>query len=191
VFTTFTAKVWDLIPNDLSDIRSLIENGYQSLLHERQLFQTNASDRKISLPPTTSPNPIPENEVNVSFSSLQPYFHPSCYEYAEWMISCCSTNKNISFANILLLLWGIEKCYYEAFMYIKKSEAYNTPAFATSYRKFVEWWTADEFGKYIDELEEGFYVAGGGKEGWDEGQGREVLKIMLEHEANFWASAFS
>lgn len=106
------------------------------------------------------------------------------------MISCAD-NKSISFANLLLLLWGIEKCYFDAFSYVKQEEAYQHPEFDDGYRKFVEWWTAAEFGKYIDELEEGFNAVRKKGEAWDEEQGRELMRVMLEHEASFWASAFS
>jgi thiaminase len=189
VFTTFTAKIWQSIPEKLSQTRSLMENGYKSLFRERELFHTNAENRKISLPPTTSPAPSPAAEHDSQLSSLKQYFHPSCYKYAEWMISCAD-DKSISFANLLLFLWGIEKCYFEAFSYVKQAEAYKSREFDEGYRKFVDWWTAAEFGMYIKELEEGFNAVRKNGERWDEKQGRELMRVMLEHEASFWASAF-
>lgn len=105
------------------------------------------------------------------------------------MISC-TTKKDISFPNLLFLLWGIEKCYFEAFSYVKHSQAYNTPEFDQGYKKFVEWWTSEEFEGYIDELEGAFKgLVSEKEETWNKEQARKVMKDMLEHEAKFWASA--
>jgi len=193
-FTTFTAALGELIPEAYTEIRSLVlKDGYESLLTERNVFQSNAKRRSdVQLAPTSDPlsNPVEESSKNATIhQDLRQYMRPDCYQYAEWMMNCVKGESKItSPATSVLLLWGIEKCYYDAFSEVKKSDRYESHD--ESAKKFVEWWTSSEFGKYIDTLQKAFEEMKNEDKEWDSGKGKAIMKTMLYYEKGFWASAF-
>lgn len=194
VFTTFTAAVGCCTPPRHIDYRGLIHNDdYGALLTEREVFETNAANRGVSVPLTSKPSidPVEEKGANISIAQeLKPHFHPSCYEYADWMMSFVSrpSDDKVGFATLILLLWGIERCYYQAFLSVKESE--NFVSLDDSVKHFVEWWTASEFRDYIDKLERVFNDVQGVDTPWDANVARSILKTMLLHESKFWNSSF-
>ena len=193
-FTTFTARVRDIITSTSPRIASLVQNSYNSLLTERTVFQENASKRGVSIPATSEPNSDPDiekSETTAILEELKPHLRPACHQYVGWMMSCVTgntQNKIIDPANIILLLWAMERCYYEAFLSVRQSEKFNE--LEDSIKAFVEWWTTEEFRSSIDSLEAVFEAWSGGKRTWLEGEAEHVLYAMLHYEEQFWATAF-
>jgi thiaminase len=106
------------------------------------------------------------------------------------MLSCVSEkDRKVSFATLLLLLWGIEKCYYEAFLAVKESKHF--PELDESVKNFVEWWTTSEFCCYIDKLESVFQEVREDETAWDWTAAGGIFKIMLIYEKQFWNSTSS
>ena len=194
-FTTFTAALGCLVPSAYPDIRTFIhDEGYSALLTEREVFEANAAKRGVSIPVISKPslNPVEENDAKSSITvELKQGLHPACYEYANWMMSCVSDDHEnvISFATLLLLLWGIEKCYYEAFLFVKESAKFTS--LDLSVKNFVEWWTAPEFRNYINKLEGIFERVQKDEVTWDLHAARALFKVMLIYESQFWNSTIS
>lgn len=184
------------IPETQDSIRRLLGDGYAALLEERRVFRENAERRQVSLPFTAEPeiNPDDEGKKDSSiFRDSDQYFHPKCLEYAKWMVMFLNEEKrarNRKTKEFLLFLWTIEKCYYEAFLFVKQSESYGQ--LPDSIKSFVEWWSSDNFKDYINAVEKGFHSI---VEEVDDRDEREkfcqIVAEILRLEALFWASSKS
>jgi thiaminase len=193
-FTYVTARARDIIPETQNDIRELLGNGYSALLEERRVFKENAERRKVFLPFTTEPevNPDDESKKESSFlDELDPHFHPKCLEYAKWMVLFLNGEENRrkkTTKELLVFLWTIEKCYYEAFLFVQQSK--DSDLLPVSIKSFVDWWSSDDFNDYINALEKMYNAVAAGVDHREEKKElHQIIAEILRLEALFWSSS--
>lgn len=98
--------------------------------------------------------------------------------------------RNRKTEEYLLFLWTIEKCYYEAFLFVKQSENYDQ--LPDSIKSFVEWLSSDNFKDYINALENSFHSIVEEVDNRDEKERfRQIIAEILRLETLFWASSKS
>jgi hypothetical protein len=181
-----------LIPESETEVRNLLAEGYAALLEERRVFTNNAMSRNVELPFTTNPEVDPDEESKTDGDSIidesAETLHPKCLDYVCWIMSCVDSGGKIDDeANLLLFLWTIERCYYDAFLFVKQSEKYSR--LPISIRNFVDWWSSDDFKNYVNALEKAYDKKWETLEDWDEVDAFQIVTDILDYEKDFWASS--
>jgi thiaminase len=193
-FTNVTARVRALFPESDTEVRNLLAEGYAALLEKRRVFTENAMIRNVPLPFTPNPevDPDEESKKDSALEESEELLDPRCFEYACWMMACVEGEGKIADeANLLLFLWTIERCSYEAFLFVKQSDKYSR--LPISIRNFVDWWSSDDFKNYVNALEKAFDKKWDKKwdmeEDWDESEAFNIVTDILEYEKDFWAAS--